>query len=100
MEYFPDIEDVDLEGDNFSRDVQQKKEIQCDTNNDKFSDLIFDHFMPGIIGPARLINEYHSDRKSPYCMTFLHDEIKFHQLYAEDPDHFVKVLLNYDCGCC
>ena len=40
-EIFPDSQDFDLEGVNFSRDAQWKKEIECDPDNDKLSDMFF-----------------------------------------------------------
>ena len=49
--------------------------------------------MPDATGQVKLIDECHSDHKSPYCMTVRHDQIKFHQPDAENFDYLVKCYL-------
>ena len=66
------------------------KKIEHDLDNHKISVVLFEHFMLDITVHTKSINEYHSDRKSPYFMTVSHDKIKCHQLEAEDPYHIVK----------
>ena len=42
----PNSEDVDLEGVDFIGNAQWKKEIECDPDNEKLSDIFFENFLP------------------------------------------------------
>ena len=67
-----------------------KKEIEI--NNDTImNDIFFDDFFPCIKGHAKLIDDYHSSRNSPYYSTVRNDQIKFHDPDVEDPDYLVKI---------
>ena len=63
-------------------------ELNDDTN---LNDIFFDDFFPCVKGHAKLIDEYHSSRNSPYYSTVRNDRIKFYDADLEDPDQLVKI---------
>ena len=48
-------------------------------------------FFPCIKGHAKLIDNYHSSRNSPYYRTVKHDQIDFCNEDTDDPDYLVKI---------
>jgi len=67
-----------------------KKIAEVDENAN-LNEIYFDHFFPCIKGHTKLIDEYHSSINSPYYSTVQHDNIKFYDPEADDPDYLVKI---------
>jgi len=55
------------------------------------NDIFFDYFFPCVTGHAKLIDEYHSSRNSPYYSTVQNDNIKFFYNDEEDRDYMMKL---------
>ncbi|KAG7356382.1 transposase IS4 [Nitzschia inconspicua] len=53
-------------------------------------DIFFEHFFPDVVGHAQLIDEFHSDPRSPMYTTVQNDSIIFHDPNNKDPDWIVK----------
>ena len=71
-------------------DLQMKKDIQFDDNS-KLTDIFFHEFFPCITGHAKLIDDFHSDARSPFYQTVQDEKIVFHrEEEGEDPDWVVK----------
>ena len=70
-------------------DLELKKDINFDDNN-ALADIFFNDFFPCITGHAKLIDEFHTDMRSPMFQTVQDEKIAFHQERDEDPDWVVK----------
>ena len=81
---------VDFGGVDFETDVEWKKDITWKEDNSDLAEIFFEHFFPCVKGHAKLIDDYHSSKNSPYYLTVERDKIKFHQEDDEDPDWMVK----------
>ena len=80
-----------LEWDEIKSDGETwKKGIEVDEDT-ILNDVFFDDFFPCIKGHAKLIDDYHSSRNSPYYSTVRNDKIKFYDPDLDDPDHLVKI---------
>jgi len=73
-------------------DLEVKKDIDFNMNNQVFlADIFFKDFFPCIKGHAKLIDEFHTDQRSPMFQTVREEKIHFHQEGVdEDPDWVVK----------
>ena len=85
----PDTESVDWDEVDLTGETEWRKKIAVD-HKSNLNNIFFEHFFPCVTGHAKLIDEYHSSRNSPYYSTVKNDKIKFHDPDADDPDWKVK----------
>jgi Transposase IS4 len=78
--------------DTYTEEAVFKTEINfgSDDSFEDLSKLFFEHFFPDVKGHAKLLDEFHSDSRSPLFTTVKNDKIQFHDPNNEDPDWIVK----------
>ena len=59
-------------------------------NDDNFAEAHVVNYFPGAKGHTKLIDEFHSYQRFPYCSSVKHDKIEFNQPDYIDPLHTVK----------
>ena len=64
-----EADSIDLGRSKFDEEVEWRKFIKINPNDENLLDVHFDHFFPLTKGHARLIDECHSSRKSLHCST-------------------------------
>jgi hypothetical protein len=65
-----------------------KKELDFDSS--EYDSIFFNDFFPSITGHGVLLDEFHSDTRSPYHRTITRSGYKFNDSDADDPDWIVK----------
>ena len=74
-EIVPVMDKVEWGDIDFELDVEWKKDIAIDEEDGNLADIFFDEFFPCIEGHGELIDDYHSNKNSPYHNTVQHDRI-------------------------
>ena len=67
-----DAECERVSGVEFESDVDWKKGIDLDPNDDDLVGALFEFFFPRVRRHDELIDEYQSSRNSPYCGSIKH----------------------------
>jgi hypothetical protein len=61
-----------------------------DFNENEYDNIFFNNFFPTITGHGVLLDEFHSDTRSPYHRTVTLSSFKFNDSDADNPDWIVK----------
>ena len=61
-----DTDSIDLGGLDFGSDVEWRKDIEINPNDENIFEACFEHFFPRAKGHAKFIDECHSSRRSPF----------------------------------
>lgn len=72
-----------------------KKDIPWDPDPSKvnYNSILFEHFLPSVVGKAKMIDEYLSDPRCGFHQTAVEHKIKFHCEGDKDPDKLVKLCI-------
>lgn len=73
---------------NYPDQLHFKKELVF--NENKYDNIFFEDFFPTVTGHGILLDEFHSDIRSPYHRTVTSSKFKFHDPDDDDPDWIVK----------
>ena len=84
-----DTNSIELEGGDFDADVERRKDIELDPNNENLSELHFKNFFLCAKGNAKFIDEHHSSRISPHY-SLVNKKISSHDLQHKDSNYLLK----------
>ena len=73
-ETIDDEDSIDLGGVYFGSNVECRKDIEINPNDENLSEACFEHFFPHAKGHAKLIDECHSSGTSPYYNSVKHEK--------------------------
>ena len=85
-----DSDSIGLGGVDFGSDVELRKDIKINPNDENLSELCFNYFFPHVKVHAKFIGGCYSYRRSLYHSLVDHKKIVFYHLEHVDPDRLVK----------